>query len=79
MTDHVSWRELWMATLATALVTALLVRWRGLICWIAVLVVSGIMARICRARIGGVTGDTLGASTELCETAVLLVPLAMGV
>ena len=78
VTDRVSWRELWMATLAAALVTALLIQWRGLICWVAVLAVSGIMARICRARIGGVTGDTLGASTELCEAAVLLVPLAMG-
>lgn len=78
VTDHVSWRELCMATLAAVLVTGLLIQWRGLTCWIAVLAVSGIMARICRARIGGVTGDTLGASTELCEAAVLLVPLAMG-
>jgi adenosylcobinamide-GDP ribazoletransferase len=78
VTDHVSRRELLLATIATGLIVLLLARWRGLICWIAVLGISGIVAGICHARIGGVTGDTLGANTELCEAAVLLVPLAMG-
>jgi adenosylcobinamide-GDP ribazoletransferase len=78
VTDHVSGRELLIATVATGLIVLPLVRGRGLICWIAVLGISGVMARICQIRIGSVTGDTLGANTELCEAAVLLVPLAMG-
>jgi len=30
-------------------------------------------ARYCRRRIGGVTGDTLGATSEICETVILMV------
>jgi adenosylcobinamide-GDP ribazoletransferase len=78
VTDHVSWRELLIATLAAGLIVSMFARWRGLICWVVVVGISGVMAKICQIRIGGVTGDTLGATAELSEVAVLLVPLAMG-
>jgi adenosylcobinamide-GDP ribazoletransferase len=35
------------------------------------------LALICRRWLGGATGDCLGAATELCETAVLVVAVAL--
>jgi len=40
---------------------------RTFACWAAVAVASAIMARICRRRIGGTTGDTLGANVVISE------------
>lgn len=63
--------ELVLSTL-TALALLLLVGWRqGSICVLVVLVISLVNARICMRRIGGVTGDTLGANSEICEALVL--------
>ena len=76
--DNVGWLDLLVATLIVLLLVLPLGRWRGLFCWTAVLGASEIVARICRARIGGITGDTLGAATELSEVAVLLVAIALG-
>ena len=78
MPDYVGWLDLLVATLIVLLLVLPLGRWRGLFCWTAVLGASEIVARICRARIGGITGDTLGAATELSEVAVLLVAIALG-
>ncbi len=49
--------------------------------WIAVPAVAAVAALFglsCRRRIQGVTGDTLGASVQLCESAALLVFLSTG-
>jgi adenosylcobinamide-GDP ribazoletransferase len=78
VTDFVDQRELAMATLFSTFIAIPLSGWRGMICWVAVATVSGVSAIVCRRRIGGVTGDTLGANTELCEAAVLLLGFAMG-
>ena len=48
---------------------------RSLQAWIALaaaLAVSVLFGLYCRRRIGGITGDTLGANVELCEGAALL-------
>jgi adenosylcobinamide-GDP ribazoletransferase len=44
----------------------------GLIAGFAVITVTAGFALICRRRIGGVTGDTIGAAGEIAETAALL-------
>lgn len=52
--------------------------WRGAIAIIVVAVAAEIYRRRVEARIGGMTGDTLGAACELAELAVLLVFAARG-
>ena len=56
----------------TALALLSLVGWRrGSICVLVVLLVSLCSAYTCMRRIGGVTGDTLGANSEICEALIL--------
>jgi cobalamin 5'-phosphate synthase/cobalamin synthase len=49
---------------------------RGLIGCIAAAAVGGVWAWRCRRRLGGMTGDTLGATVEMTALVVLLVGLA---
>ena len=46
---------------------------RGLLTVFAVLLITALFALFCRQKIGGVTGDTLGAACELAEATVALV------
>lgn len=76
LTDHIGARECIGATVS-ALGIALLLQganalWSVLACGVVTLWVS----RLAMRRIGGVTGDTMGATTEACELAVLV--LAVG-
>lgn len=63
-----------LLVLLVAIATAFLLEWQGCV----LLVVLGIgflgLRHGLRARLGGLTGDTLGAACELAETAALLVP-----
>jgi cobalamin 5'-phosphate synthase/cobalamin synthase len=43
--------------------------------WAAVLLVTGVVGAIARRRIGGMTGDVLGANAELAEASVLVAAL----
>jgi adenosylcobinamide-GDP ribazoletransferase len=75
VSDFVGRVELIVAS-ATALPIAFaLVGLRGLAAALLVLAVSGMWGWYCRRRIGGITGDTLGASVEISETLVLLAGL----
>lgn len=49
---------------------------RGLIGSVAAAAAAGVWAWRCRRRLGGMTGDTLGAAVEMSEVLVLLVGLA---
>jgi adenosylcobinamide-GDP ribazoletransferase len=51
---------------------------RSCIAMAAVVAVSGAFGFYCRRRIGGITGDTLGANLQLCESAALLTFLWSG-
>ncbi|HUB33179.1 MAG TPA: adenosylcobinamide-GDP ribazoletransferase [Bryobacteraceae bacterium] len=72
-TRHMGKTELAIATLLAAAFASGIARWLGGIAAGAVAAVSFCWAAYCRHRIGGVTGDTLGAAIELAECAVLLV------
>lgn len=71
VTDYVGWTELTGATAITTALIYFLVDWQsGAKIWLVVIALTIINARLCLKKIGGVTGDTLGANTEICETAV---------
>lgn len=71
VSSHVGVRELIVATLTVCL-TGFLIRWQALVAAGVTLVISVALGALYRRRIGGVTGDTLGATSQICETAVLL-------
>jgi adenosylcobinamide-GDP ribazoletransferase len=77
ITEHVGWFELIGASLLAGICTFYLGSWPGAACWLAVIVVTALNASMCMRRIGGVTGDTLGANIEVCEAVVLLVAVAL--
>ncbi len=73
VTDYVGWAELIGASVITAILTFALLDWRGgLVCWLIVILLTLFNARMCRRKIGGITGDTMGANTEICEASILL-------
>ena len=47
----------------------------ALLSWAAVLLVSFFVGTIARRRLGGMTGDVLGANVELAEASVLVAAL----
>jgi cobalamin 5'-phosphate synthase/cobalamin synthase len=64
---------------AFCVVLAVVFGWRRcLACWLAVSVSTLVMARICRRKIGGITGDTLGANVIVCECVQMAVAVAVG-
>jgi cobalamin 5'-phosphate synthase/cobalamin synthase len=78
ITDHVGWTEFVGATLlALGLVLGLL-GWRGGVVFAGVLAVTALQGAWCLRRIGGITGDTMGANTEVCEVLVFVVLLGLG-
>ena len=68
---HIGTRELIVATVTVCLLGFLL-RWQALIAATVTLALAAALGAFYRRRIGGVTGDTLGAAAQICETAVLL-------
>ena len=74
--DHVGPVEIVGATVLAGGGAWFLGGWRGAICIAAVTFSTVIGAIVCAKKIGGITGDTLGANTEIAETLVYLVWLA---
>jgi len=78
VTEHGGAVELAGAT-ALALAAAVgLAGAAGLLAFAAVALLALALGALCRRRIGGVTGDTLGAGVELAQAVVLLVAVAAG-
>ncbi len=65
-----------VAAAVVAALTAGLLGWRGLVAFAVAQVVALVLFRVSKARLGGVTGDVLGAACELVELSVLLVSAA---
>ncbi len=72
VTDYVGNREVTVATLLAVAITLMAAGPRGFVWLAASLVATGLFGWMCRRRIGGITGDTLGASAVLCETLTLV-------
>jgi adenosylcobinamide-GDP ribazoletransferase len=49
----------------------------GVAAWAAVAVAGAALAEVCRRRVGGMTGDTLGATGELAEALVLVLGVGL--
>jgi adenosylcobinamide-GDP ribazoletransferase len=64
-------RDVTIAMLVTALVAGLF-RWRGLLAYLLVMIFLFLFFRTAQRRIGGVTGDVMGAGCELAEVLSLL-------
>ncbi|SFS81599.1 cobalamin-5'-phosphate synthase [Sulfitobacter marinus] len=58
----------WMLWAGLAFVAVLLLGWQGVIVLIMIALVATLVATIARRRIGGQTGDVLGAVQFICET-----------
>jgi len=77
VTDFVGWTELAGASVIAMIFTFALLDWRSnLVGWSIVIFLTLLNARMCQRKIGGITGDTMGANTEICEAAVLLATAA---
>lgn len=68
---NLSFGKLLLLTLAVLLFASLIWGWKGLFVFTLVLVFTYFFNRYVNKRIGGVTGDTLGASLELNEVLIL--------
>lgn len=73
ITDFVGWSELFGASFFAGIFVFGLLDWRGgAVLWVISAAVTLFIARFSLRKIGGITGDVLGANAEVCETAVLL-------
>ena len=71
--DTVSKKDFFIATIAAVLISFLIFGLKGFFILIAVFLVSFIFLKLVSKRIGGITGDILGALNEIIETLVLLI------
>lgn len=78
ITDHVGRVEVLGATVLALGFALGLMGWRGGVLLAVVAGVSALQGWWCRRKIDGITGDTMGANTEICEAVVLVVALALG-
>jgi adenosylcobinamide-GDP ribazoletransferase len=70
--------DLGFVLLVGVLIACLAAGWAGLVLWSVVLLVAIAFCWWCTRRLGGYTGDTLGATNEITEILCLLLLLGMG-
>jgi cobalamin 5'-phosphate synthase/cobalamin synthase len=73
ISHHVRIVEVLVSTLLAVGVALWLGVWRGSTILAVTAIASAWNARLCRKKIQGITGDTLGANVEVCEALVLAV------
>jgi cobalamin 5'-phosphate synthase/cobalamin synthase len=79
ITDHVGPAELVGSTVIAGAIAFGLCGFRlGAILWAGAAIMTWLIGRMCKDRIGGITGDTMGANTELCEALVYVLAVAAG-
>ena len=71
ISTHIGRRELIVGT-ATVAATAFLLHWQTLIAAAVALTLAALLGRLAHKKIGGLTGDTLGATAQITQTALLL-------
>jgi adenosylcobinamide-GDP ribazoletransferase len=76
LTDHVRDREVWESTMLVLAIAAVLARWSGIVSLVVTIASTAGVGFGCWRRIGGVTGDTMGANAVLCETMILMAAIA---
>ena len=72
---NVGTMELLWASIVTTAIAVAAAGWRGLACGCAVAGASAVFGWLCHRRIGGVTGDTLGAAVQISQGVVFLTSL----
>jgi adenosylcobinamide-GDP ribazoletransferase len=65
-------KELVLATLFTLVFAGLLMQFKGLIIWFAIMAVLFLLGRWISKKIGGMTGDAYGAMVEITEVLFLI-------
>jgi len=75
--DHVGAREFLLAGVTLAAATFVLFAWKGGVLLLLLGLAALVLLRYFRRRLGGVTGDVLGAATELIEVFTLLAVLSL--
>jgi len=75
--DHVGGREFLIAGVTLAAAALVLFGWKGGVLLLILGLAALLLLRYFKRRLGGVTGDVLGASTELIEVFTLLAVLAL--
>jgi adenosylcobinamide-GDP ribazoletransferase len=75
---HVGPVEVGVATVIAVGVAVALAGPRGAIAAAAVAAVGAVFGALCRRRLGGVTGDTLGAAAEMAEAMVVVLAVGLG-
>lgn len=71
--DTTKKRDFFIATIITLLISIVLFKSKGIIILAAVLLITYLFSRFIIKKIGGLTGDTLGALNEISEVFVLLI------
>ena len=65
--------ESWLALAVLAVMAWFIAHWAGVIAGVVTLATTTALALWYRRKIGGITGDTVGAANEVAETTILIV------